>query len=74
MTRRVPPALDSIRWAEGHRGHVESFFLKANAPNQPNRAFWLKFTLLIPESPDEQALAEVWAVCFDEERGGPLAA
>ena len=65
MPRRLPPALDSVRWAEGTRGHVESFFLKANDPDDPRQAFWLKFTLLAPLDPEAPVLAEVWAIRFD---------
>ncbi|MEE2829658.1 MAG: hypothetical protein VX498_10770 [Myxococcota bacterium] len=66
---RTPPPLDSVRWAEGSRGHVESFFLKANDPRRPGQAFWLKFTLLAPKAPGEPNLAEVWAIRFDGSTG-----
>lgn len=65
MPRPLPPALDSVRWTEGTRGHVESFFLKANDPGDPRQAFWLKFTLLAPLDPEAPILAEVWAIRFD---------
>jgi hypothetical protein len=69
MPPRLPPALDSVRWTEGTRGHVESFFLKANNPSNARQAFWLKFTLLAPLDPDMPILAEVWALRFDGDRG-----
>jgi hypothetical protein len=69
MQRRIAPALDSVRWPEGGRGHVESFFLKANDPRRPQQAFWLKFTLLAPVDPAQPVLAEVWALRFDGASG-----
>jgi len=64
--RSLPRPLDSVRWqAESRRGHVESFFLKANDPEQPAPALWLKYTLLIPPGGAEPRLAEVWAIRFD---------
>ncbi len=66
---RLPPTTDSVRWVPGAGGQVESFFLKANHPERPELAFWLKFTIL--DSGDgEDALAEVWAIRFPG-RGGP---
>lgn len=44
------------------RGHVESFFIKANAPDG-ERALWLKFTVLAPAGVDAP-LFEVWAIRF----------
>ena len=66
---RLHQPLDSIRWPQSKRGHVESFFLKANAPQHPQHALWLKFTLLIPNNPSEPAWAEVWALRFDGDSG-----
>ncbi len=50
------------------RGHVESYFLKANSPGG-SRAIWIKHTILVPEGRPEAAVAEVWAVAFH--RGDP---
>jgi hypothetical protein len=47
------------------RGHVESFFCKATAP-EADRAFWLRATIL---SGAEGTFAEAWAIAF--ERGRP---
>ncbi|MCA9540314.1 MAG: hypothetical protein KC620_15555 [Myxococcales bacterium] len=47
------------------KGHVESFFLRANHPTRP-LALWLKATLFAPR-PDS-AVAELWCVWFDGER------
>ena len=69
MTLSLPRPLDSVRWNQDDpRGAVESWFLKANDPADPRRAFWLKFTLLVAPGPDRRArppLAEVWAIRFD---------
>ncbi len=69
MPISLPRPLDSVRWdRDDPRGHVESWFLKANDPKAPHRAFWLKFTLLVPPGGPQRArpaLAEVWAIRFD---------
>ncbi len=44
---------------------VESFFLKANAPDR-REAIWLKHTFLVP-SDGRPATASVWAIHFDGE-------
>jgi len=62
------PNTDCVRWRPGGGGHVESFFLKANNPQRPDQAFWIKFTILDPGSAD--AVAEVWAIRFSG-TGGP---
>jgi hypothetical protein len=55
------------------RGHVESYFLKANSPGG-NRAIWIKHTVRIPAGKPEQAVAEVWAVAFHrKDRAFPVA-
>jgi hypothetical protein len=48
-------------------GHVESLFLKGNAPDG-RRALWVKYTILAPTADAERARAELWAVAF---RAGP---
>jgi hypothetical protein len=50
------------------RGHVESYFLKANSRGG-RRAIWIKHTVRIPAGRPEDAVAEVWAVAFH--RGDP---
>lgn len=45
-------------------GHYESWFLRANHPSEP-RAFWIRYTLFVPEAPGRAALGELWAVHFD---------
>ncbi|MCA9695182.1 MAG: hypothetical protein KC636_36720 [Myxococcales bacterium] len=71
--------LDRLRWAPpprpaDERGHVESFFLKANDPRQPGRALWLKWTLRVPVGAPEAAVAEAWAIRFDGDRRAHQAA
>lgn len=55
----------------GGRGHVESYFLKANHPDG-SAAVWLKFTVLagLAEGP----VAEVWAIVFDKRSAAHRAA
>jgi hypothetical protein len=45
------------------RGHVESWFLKANDPSS-RRAVWLKWTLWAGDRDPARAVAEAWAVAF----------
>ncbi|MET0344404.1 MAG: hypothetical protein ABW252_25550 [Polyangiales bacterium] len=47
------------------RGHVESHFLKANSPDG-RRALWIKHTVRIPRGRPEAAVAELWAISFDD--------
>jgi hypothetical protein len=55
---------------EGKRGHVESWFLRAN-DLKSKRALWLKLTLHAPlEGP---IVAETWFIWFDGESGKTLA-
>lgn len=50
------------------RDHVESYFLKANAPDG-ERALWVRGTVLSRASEPGGAVAEGWAIAFDR-RGG----
>lgn len=55
----------------GAKGHVESYFLKANDPRS-RRALWLKTTIYASaRGPNgaPHAVAEAWAIAFDGERG-----
>lgn len=45
-------------------GHVESYFLKCNDPQQ-NMALWLKFTIYSPKGAPEKTVGEVWGIFFD---------
>ena len=72
MTISLPRPLDTVRWNPSNpRGAVESWFLKANDPADPKRAFWLKFTLLVAPEAERRTrppLAEVWAIRFDGDK------
>ncbi len=50
------------------RGHVESYFLKANDPSS-QRAIWLKWTIFARDRLPRAASADVWAIAFDTKRG-----
>ena len=50
------------------RGHVESWFLKANDPRS-RRALWLKWTIWASDRAPAQAIAEAWAVAFGTGHG-----
>lgn len=49
-------------------GFYESWFLRANHPEEP-RAFWLRYTFFQPRRRPDDAVGELWAVAF--ERGVP---
>ena len=53
----------------GKGGHYESWFLRANHPQQA-RAFWIRYTQFIPDD-NRPPLGEIWAIWFDAE--GPHA-
>lgn len=53
---------DKIKCATS--GHVESYFLKCNDPQQ-NAALWLKFTIYAPKGAPEKTVGEVWGIFFD---------
>lgn len=59
------------RFVDGAKGHVESWFWRANHPTE-RRAVWLKATVL--RSLNGPQLAEAWCLLFDAERawGGKL--
>jgi hypothetical protein len=56
---------DGLRFdpARSRRGHVESWFLKANDP-RGRRAIWLKWTIWSGPGGREHAVAEAWAIAF----------
>jgi hypothetical protein len=56
------------RGPRARRGHVESWFLKANDPRS-RRALWLKWTVWASERDSTSAIAEVWAVAFGARDG-----
>ncbi len=50
--------------SDSKRGHVESYFLKANHPDG-DRAVWIKATIFAPPGNGSSAVAEAWAIAFD---------
>jgi hypothetical protein len=54
--------------ASARRGHVESWFLKANDPHS-RRAIWLKWTVWAGDRAPTAAIAEAWAVAFSAKTG-----
>jgi tocopherol cyclase-like protein len=50
------------------RDHVESYFLKANAPSG-DRALWIKATIFASAREPDRAVAEGWAIAFDRRHG-----
>src|SRR5690606_7677405 len=48
---------------DDRRGHVESYFLKANSAGG-NRALWIRHTVRVPTDRPDEAVAEVWAIAF----------
>jgi len=68
----VSPWSDGLRFDPAHaragRGHVESWFLKANDPRE-RRAVWLKWTIWASADDPRSALAETWAIAFGGAHG-----
>ncbi len=65
-----PEPLDNELRFHGQKGHVESYFLRANHPTRP-LALWLKATILAPlHGP---AVAESWFIFFDGEKNTTFA-
>ncbi len=59
------PADNDLRYRPGDAGHVESYFLRGNAPDR-RLAFWLKATVFAPRT--DCAVAELWCIVFDADR------
>lgn len=57
--------VDNLPRSNAARDGVESWFLRANAPDRP-RALWLKVTTLTRRG--EPGVAEAWCALFDEDR------
>jgi hypothetical protein len=63
------PAYAGVRFdPEAPKPHVESWFLKANDPVR-RRALWLKSTIFAGHHDPSAAVAEAWAVAFDDGAG-----
>jgi len=62
---------NGARWSPGGKqGHYESWFLRAN--DAGDRAFWIRYTIFVPDGRPEAAIGELWAIWFD--RGKPIIA
>lgn len=58
-----------LRYLPGtRRGHYESYFMRANHPEEPNRAFWLRYTLFVPKGLPQIGRGELWAIYFEGNR------
>lgn len=56
------------RYRQGElRGHYESWFLRANHPTR-SFAFWIRYTIFVPQGRPQDAIGELWAIHFDGER------
>lgn len=64
----VPSELLDLRYRKKARGHVESWFFKANEPSG-RRAIWLKSTVFARAARGVPPIAEAWVVAFDRDRG-----
>lgn len=61
------PDWNAVRYdPDTSKGHVESYFLKANDA-RGRRAVWLKATIYASELRPAHAVAEAWAIVFDRE-------
>ena len=57
--------INFTRYRKGQKkGHYESFFLRANHPEEP-LAFWIRYTIFSPENRPDDAIGEIWASYFD---------
>jgi hypothetical protein len=59
---------DPVKARIDRRGHIESWFLKANA-RDARRAIWLRWTIWAGARAPDCALAETWAVAFGSAAG-----
>jgi len=53
-------------------GFYESYFQRANHPKLP-LAFWIRYTVFSPRGRPDEAVGQLWAVCFDGTKGRHLA-
>lgn len=62
------------RWSKPCRRHYEVWYLTVHEPSKAV-AYWIRYTLLVPEAPDEEGQAALWLFRFAaEEREKVLAA
>ncbi len=65
---------NALRYRRGDTaGHYESYFVRANHPSRP-LGFWIRYTIFSPRGRPAEAVGELWAIAFDGERGGHVAA
>ncbi len=62
------PLSGGVRYTSEKKGHVESYFFKAN-DREGARAVWLKTTIFSPKDHATGTIAETWAIAFDREHG-----
>ncbi|MCH2045490.1 MAG: hypothetical protein MK212_15340 [Saprospiraceae bacterium] len=63
--KRAAAKANFLRYRKAHnRGHYESYFIRANHPNKAT-AFWIRYTLFVPRQKTQNAIAELWAVYFE---------
>ena len=58
-------AWNACRYEERPGPMYESYFLRANHPENP-QAFWIRYTLFHSRSPEQAPEAELWIALFDE--------
>lgn len=61
------------RYHGNEEGHYESYFLRANHPNEP-KAFWIRYTIFSPKKHPNKAIGELWSIYFDGEQNKIVAA
>ena len=65
MIAPPPGGWNAVRFdPAARRGHVESYFLKANDP-AGDRAIWIKATIFCSDREPDRPTAEGWAIAFD---------
>ncbi len=65
----ISPHENEIRYTpDSGKGHVESYFFRANHPTE-RKAIWLKATICASPDPDRGAKADAWCIYFDGDAG-----
>ncbi len=60
---------NQVRYVPGTgKGHVESYFFRANHPTE-RKAIWLKATICAPPNDPQAAKADAWCIYFDGDAG-----
>ena len=52
---------------QSKNGHYESYFLRANHPFK-KLAFWFRYTIFKPRDSEQETIAEIWGVFFEEDK------